>query len=1056
MNNTQVKFKTTVSSNLTANDLLGKDCEGAFIYSSTAKKLYLFDGSQVIPIGKNIFQIDENNPNQNYEDNAFYTNNLGELYFIFGGIKHEIARASDISANNQSIQGQIDTLDSAIANTNTTINTLSEKVGNPGVIGDDTKKSTGIYEILDEKVNNTVFEAYKTAQADAFAAYKTEAEGKFLSANEGLFLTSGSLKYGEPKDDGSFAEDKENGKPYIILELKDADNRTDGKTIYIPAGELVDVYAAKDTDTIDMSVDGLEISANVKTASLINSQSTDDVVLSVDKDNKITTSFNTPNIINQSATNTVQLSVTENVVSANVVIDNLIKRDNSSVIYLENDNGKIVAKMGDTEQNTLKDITQTTQQVGRNEEAINNLTTTLSTYGINNPVDNAETVLGEGLIKTAISEEAGLRESKDNEILDIINDNIGTYTYTAKTNDTAATSTAFGYFKQVQNHIEGEAAEIRSELVGLEDAIGSYAYTEKTANADAFSTASGYFAEVKSHIDTVDGELRLEVQNLNSHIDGLYSRNDDGTVSGIIHEDIAALAGENVGTNTVAGNAAAISEIAKDYMKASEAYTAENAKAITISDIKIVTRTETENPSDLCLEITYDDSAKEKSYYSISDLFTQTGFTTGMSNYYYTIEEANAEFLSANEELFLTDGVFNADYEYGEKDGKYYKWEENEGYEKKTGPCIVLTVKNSKKSEDTDFKESTIIIPASNLVDTYTENNTGHNIAVAVSGYTISADLDVANIIGSDATKDIVILEKISSTNAIKASLNSTFTDRITALEGREDTYTTRLTSAYAAENTDDGIDESFIIKLTQSGDKAPAEGSEVNVNILSDLNTYIATKDYATYSDSEAAAKTVYNQAIPATEENEKEKTIYPLLARKGIQKTASSLTDELTESYSLMDAYLTHEGYLYATKIYGAVWNDYAEYRQTHHKVRPGQCVYEKGDGSLAISYERMMPGANIVSDTFGFAIGETDECKTPLAVSGRVLAYPYESKETYNPGDAVCSGPNGTISKMTRAEIRDYPERIVGTVSEIPTYEVWGSGNIKVNGRIWIKVR
>jgi hypothetical protein len=101
-------------------------------------------------------------------------------------------------------------------------------------------------------------------------------------------------------------------------------------------------------------------------------------------------------------------------------------------------------------------------------------------------------------------------------------------------------------------------------------------------------------------------------------------------------------------------------------------------------------------------------------------------------------------------------------------------------------------------------------------------------------------------------------------------------------------------------------------------------------------------------------------------------------------------------------------------------------------------------------------MMPGANIVSDTFGFAIGETKSCKTPLAVSGRVLAYPYEPKETYNPGDAVCSGPNGTISKMTRAEIRDYPERIVGTVSEIPTYEVWGSGNIKVNGRIWIKVR
>ena len=147
---------------------------------------------------------------------------------------------------------------------------------------------------------------------------------------------------------------------------------------------------------------------------------------------------------------------------------------------------------------------------------------------------------------------------------------------------------------------------------------------------------------------------------------------------------------------------------------------------------------------------------------------------------------------------------------------------------------------------------------------------------------------------------------------------------------------------------------------------------------------------------------------------------------------------------------------GTITADKVYGSVWNDYAEYRQTHHKVKAGQCVYEKGDGSLAISYERMMPGANIVSDTFGFAIGETKKCKTPLAVSGRVLAYPYEPREEYKAGDAVCSGPNGTISKMTRAEIRDYPERIIGTVSEIPAYEVWGSGNVKVNGRIWIKIK
>lgn len=211
-----------------------------------------------------------------------------------------------------------------------------------------------------------------------------------------------------------------------------------------------------------------------------------------------------------------------------------------------------------------------------------------------------------------------------------------------------------------------------------------------------------------------------------------------------------------------------------------------------------------------------------------------------------------------------------------------------------------------------------------------------------------------------------------------------------------------------------------------------------------------IASTDYssaiaAAQTSATNAAKTIYNTYATAGTTD----TQYPIL---GGTKAESGYTQAV--SYS--GATISEAGYIHGNKVYGSVWNDYAEYRQTHHKVRPGQCVYEKGDGSLAISYERMMPGANIVSDTFGFAIGETDDCKTPLAVSGRVLAYPYEPKEEYKAGDAVCSGPNGTISKMTRAEIRDYPERIIGTVSEIPSYEVWGSGNVKVDGRIWIKVR
>ena len=48
---------------------------------------------------------------------------------------------------------------------------------------------------------------------------------------------------------------------------------------------------------------------------------------------------------------------------------------------------------------------------------------------------------------------------------------------------------------------------------------------------------------------------------------------------------------------------------------------------------------------------------------------------------------------------------------------------------------------------------------------------------------------------------------------------------------------------------------------------------------------------------------------------------------------------------------------------------------------------------------------------------------------------------------------------IEIMTREEIQKYLDRIVGTVFCVPEYEEWGDGDrgpVKVNGRIWIKVK
>ena len=146
---------------------------------------------------------------------------------------------------------------------------------------------------------------------------------------------------------------------------------------------------------------------------------------------------------------------------------------------------------------------------------------------------------------------------------------------------------------------------------------------------------------------------------------------------------------------------------------------------------------------------------------------------------------------------------------------------------------------------------------------------------------------------------------------------------------------------------------------------------------------------------------------------------------------------------------------GYLTATRVYKAVFNDYAEYRQTID-LSPGHIVVDNDDGSLSCTTERLQPGAQVISDTFGDAMGWSEQCQTPLAVAGRVLVYTYQPRENYHAGMAVCSAPDGTVDIMTREEIKEYPDCIVGIVSEIPQYEKWGTDQVDVDGRIWIKVK
>lgn len=150
---------------------------------------------------------------------------------------------------------------------------------------------------------------------------------------------------------------------------------------------------------------------------------------------------------------------------------------------------------------------------------------------------------------------------------------------------------------------------------------------------------------------------------------------------------------------------------------------------------------------------------------------------------------------------------------------------------------------------------------------------------------------------------------------------------------------------------------------------------------------------------------------------------------------------------------------GNVYATNVYGAVWNDFAEFREGPANI-PGYVFSEVGDDTIELSRRRLQPGSMICSDTYGFAIGETDKAITPIAVAGRVLAYPMEDREIYRHhiGGFVGASENGRVTIMTPDEVMNYPESIIGTISAVPDYEEWGAEGhkVRVDGRVWIKVK
>ena len=333
----------------------------------------------------------------------------------------------------------------------------------------------------------------------------------------------------------------------------------------------------------------------------------------------------------------------------------------------------------------------------------------------------------------------------------------------------------------------------------------------------------------------------------------------------------------------------------------------------------------------------------------------------------------------------------------------------------------------------TKFKDAQSIILTGDVTGT-ASSQAGWNITTTLSnsGVTNGTYGPTEDVNGSNgatiSVPQITVDEKGRITNIVNRTYTSVNTDTNTtysagtglSLFGTTINHSNSITAGSVGTAQSPSHGDTFAIpKITYDAQGHITEATTVNITLPADNNTDTNVTTAAQTSS------TIYVTGTPST----------------------GTVTGTLQYNENV---------YISGNVMYGACWNDYAEYRISDCQ-EPGRVICENGDDTLSLATERLQPAGNVISDTFGFAIGETEQAKTPIAVSGRVLAYPYESREEFkkNIGRPVCSGPNGTVSIMTDKEYRDKGYCAIGTISAVPDYEEWGAGKVKVNGRVWIKV-
>ena len=134
-----------------------------------------------------------------------------------------------------------------------------------------------------------------------------------------------------------------------------------------------------------------------------------------------------------------------------------------------------------------------------------------------------------------------------------------------------------------------------------------------------------------------------------------------------------------------------------------------------------------------------------------------------------------------------------------------------------------------------------------------------------------------------------------------------------------------------------------------------------------------------------------------------------------------------------------LNYDGYLYATRVYNAIYNDYAEcfysdgliYSEVVNRI-----VEVDFDGKLSLAKEKSDGVIGIVSDSYGFLLNGSEEeiengSKIPIGLAGTLYVDSEDIVDDKNIHRFVCSGKDGKARVIPKGKAHKYEGCVVGKI-------------------------